>query len=230
MLAARVCTELPKGVAVRPISQAVEDILHAICKAVEAKDGYTEGHIDRTARLASAIALRLGLPRAEIEKLKAGALLHDVGKIGIRDAILNKPGRLTQAEMSVMKTHPLIGERICKPLRPARALVRMIRNHHERLDGTGYPDGLKGDRISIGTRIVCVTDICDALSTDRPYRPALPKDEVRRILREEAGRGWWDPEVVEAAIETVGEGGPLANLPQASSCTDLSSLLAMASE
>ena len=211
----------------KPISQAVEDILRAICKAIEAKDGYTEGHIDRTARLASAIGFRLGLPTAEIETLKAGALLHDVGKIGICDAILNKPGQLSRPEMAVMKTHPVIGEHICQPLHPVRALVRIIRNHHERLDGTGYPDGLKGDQIPIGTRVVCVTDIYDALSTDRPYRLGLPRDQVRSILRDEARRGWWDSDIVEATIETADTGEFMRESPPSAG---LSCVLDLASQ
>jgi putative two-component system response regulator len=133
--------------------------------------------------------------------------LHDLGKIGIPDAILLKPSGLTEAEWAIMREHPIIGERICLPLRSLRRVLPIIRHHHERWDGGGYPDGLSGQAIPMTARIMQVADIFDALTTARPYKPALSQATALAALREEVARGWRDPAVVEPFIDLVERGG-----------------------
>jgi len=184
----------------QPNADPLDAVREAILKAVEARDTYTRLHMARTAESACRVARRLGLSESQQQVIHCGALLHDSGKIGVPDHILNKPGRLSSYEFDVMKAHPVIGQHICGPMQPSPALIRVIRNHHERLDGTGYPDGLRGDQIPMATRIVCVTEIYDALSSNRPYRPAMGRDRVCDVLRQEAHHGWWDIDVVEATL------------------------------
>ena len=140
----------------------------------------------------------MGVNEGLLKALQRGGYLHDLGKIAIPDAILLKPERLTPEERGIIKQHPVTGERICRPLRSFRAVLPIIRHHHEKWDGSGYPDGLSGEAIPFGARILQVVDVFDALTTDRPYRRALPRSEGLKILEEEAGRGWRDPRIVQA--------------------------------
>jgi len=175
---------------------SAEAVVFAFARAVEAKCRYTWGHSERVTSYALALARQIGLPITEQEVLRKGGLLHDIGKINMPDAILNKPGPLTTEEFDIVKQHPVQGVRIVEPLRSIRDTIPLIRWHHERLDGRGYPDGLYGGSIPLLARILAVADVYDALSSERPYRPAMPHAECLRILRENASGGGLDPEMV----------------------------------
>lgn len=180
--------------------ERAESVLVALSNAIEAKDAYTEGHAERVAHYAVEIGRQLGLPKDRLRTLRLGGLLHDIGKIGIAEEILNKPGPLDDAEWVVMKRHPEIGDRICRPLQSLRDVLPIIRSHHERPDGSGYPDGLRGEAIPLEARIVCLADIYDALATSRSYKRAFSRERCVEIIREEAERGRLDPVVVEAFV------------------------------
>lgn len=182
------------------------DVLAALAQAVEEKDDYTEGHGERVAVYGAALAGYVGLPPAEVEAIRVGGLLHDVGKIGTPDAILHKPAPLTPAEFEVIKRHPIDGWEVCRHVRAlAGTTLDCVRHHHEKLDGSGYPDGLTGDELSVPARIVAVATVFDALATARAYKPAFPTETSFRILREEVERGWWDGALVEAFIALLRE-------------------------
>jgi putative two-component system response regulator len=169
---------------------AAESVLLAMARAVEARDAYTVHHAERVGVRARAMGVAFGLDAEDLDIVYRGGVLHDLGKIAIRDAILLKPGPLAPEEFDVMKRHSVEGERICAPLRSTEHYVPIIRHHHERWDGTGYPDGLAGDSIPLGARIVAVADAWDAMVTDRPYRAGLPAEEATRRLRDGAGTQW----------------------------------------
>ena len=175
---------------------ATEGVLYALARAVEARDRYTIHHAERVGRYAQEIGALLA-PDEELEYLYNGGVLHDLGKIAIPDAILQKPGPLNDDEFAVMRKHAVEGERICLSLRSVSQFLPIIRHHHERVDGTGYPDRLHRTDIPLGARIVAVSDAWDAMTSDRPYRAARPMDEAFGILRGGAG-SQWDPAVVEA--------------------------------
>jgi len=182
-----------------------ETVLLSLAMSVEAKDPYTTGHCDRLARYSVALGRRLGVPPDYLKALHRGGILHDVGKIGIPDSILLKPGQLTGEERIVMQSHPVIGERICTPLKSFRLVLPIIRHHHERCDGSGYPDGLTREAIPLTARILQVVDLFDAFITQRPYKPAFTLEESLRLMREETRRGWWDARLVDLFIEVVEE-------------------------
>ena len=173
-----------------------EAVLFSLALSIEAKDPYTEGHCDRLSKYSVALGEKLGLPEDLRVALRRGGLVHDIGKLAVPESILLKPGPLTPEERKIMQQHTLVGERICSPLRSFRHVLPIIRHHHEKQDGSGYPDGLKGDQIPLTARILQVTDIYDALSTDRPYRKALPLEKAFAIMREEVKRGWWDASIL----------------------------------
>lgn len=176
--------------------QAVQTLVHAL----EAKDAYTSGHSLRVSRYAVKTAVRLGFTGQQLEEIRLGAELHDIGKIGTRESVLNKPGPLTPEEWAHITEHVVLGERILEPLaRETPGVLRIVRHHHERMDGRGFPDGLAGDRIPIEARIVCVADAFDAMTTSRAYRePRAPAEACRELL---AGAGsQFDPRVVEAFL------------------------------
>ncbi|MFH1077088.1 MAG: HD domain-containing phosphohydrolase [Pseudomonadota bacterium] len=183
---------------------SIENVLLSLANLVEAKDSYTEGHIQRVGTLSVDLGKKMGLQPDDIEALRLGGILHDIGKIGVASEILNKPGRLTSEEFEVMKSHSSIGYTICMPLKSTiGSALEVIRHHHEKLDGSGYPDGLRGDEISMPTRIMAVTDIYDALTTDRPYRKGMPREKAISILRDEAGQGKLDKTVVEQLVDLL---------------------------
>ena len=173
-----------------------ETVLFSLALSIEAKDPYTEGHCDRLSKYSVALAEKLGLPDNLLVALRRGGLIHDIGKLAVPEHILLKPGPLTPEERKIMERHTIEGERICTPLRSFRNVLPIIRHHHEKQDGSGYPDGLKGEQIPLAARILQVTDIYDALTTDRPYRKALPVEKALAIMREEVKRGWWDGSLV----------------------------------
>jgi putative two-component system response regulator len=157
---------------------------------------HIEGHSQWFARYATAVGRRIGLTAAELKTLEDGAILHDVGKIAIPDAILLKPGPLTPAEYEIIKEHTVIGERLCGTVASLTTVKPIVRHHHERLDGSGYPDGLRGSQLPLLAQIVGIVDVYDALITDRPYRRALPSEQARQILLDEAHKGWRDVTLV----------------------------------
>ena len=182
-----------------------EAVLSSLALSIEAKDPYTEGHCDRLSKYSVAVAEKLGLPEDLRVALRRGGLVHDIGKLAVPEHILLKPGPLTPDERKVMEQHTIAGERICAPLRSFRHVLPIIRHHHEKQDGSGYPDGLKADQIPLTAFILQITDIYDALTTDRPYRKALSAEKAFAIMREEVKRGWWDGSVLnefEAVINT----------------------------
>ena len=181
--------------------------IEAIASAVEARDGYTESHCRRLAIFSVSMAERLGLEPEEVEAIRLGALLHDVGKIGVRDEVLLKPARLTDAERAEMQEHAACGYRIVQPIHGLRAMtLACVRHHHERWDGTGYPDGLSGEEIPIGARIVAIVDVWDALSTSRPYKPAYDQPAVIEILEKSRGT-FFEPALVDLFLEILEDEG-----------------------
>lgn len=180
-----------------------ESVLFALARVVEAKDGTTGDHCDRLSHLAVVLGEALNLPFDDLEALRRGGILHDIGKVAIPDAVLLKKGKLDAAEWAVMRQHPTIGAYLCSALRTMRHTVDIIRYHHEKWNGSGYPSGLVGSDIPLLARIFQVVDVYDALSSERPYKPALPRDEVIRILREETARGFWDPEIIRLFLDIL---------------------------
>ncbi len=181
---------------------SAEHVIFALAAAVEAKDPFTEAHTQRVAESARRIGSRMGLPASDLDALYRGGIIHDIGKIGVADAILLKPGPLNTEELTAMHLHPIIGENIVAPLRSAAELLPIIRHHHENYDGTGYPDRLAGTNIPRLARIVSVCDAYDALVNDRPYRPRRSHEEALAILFGGAGRQW-DPEVVRLFTSNI---------------------------
>ena len=170
--------------------------MESLATALEARDEYTRGHSQRVCEVSAMIGERMGFNAEAMEELRVGTILHDIGKIGVPDGILNKRARLTDEEFTVMKSHPVIGYDICKPLMLSEGVLMIIRNHHEKLDGSGYPDGLKGGELPLSLRIVCVADAFDAMSSRRPYRGVMETNTVLAELSRGAGTQF-DPVVVE---------------------------------
>jgi len=189
--------------ALEHLERGYTEVIAALAAAVEAKDIYTKGHSVRVARLAALIARELGLPPEHERILYQAGILHDIGKIGIPDAILQKPGRLTAEEFALVREHPVRSWEIARQIRSFAPMLPAIRWHHERLDGSGYPDGLQGEEIPLDARILAVADVFDALTSVRPYRAALSVEEALALLRQEAGTRL-DPECV-AALERLVE-------------------------
>ncbi len=185
-------------------------VITSLANAIEGRDYYTRGHVERVAAYAVEIGRRLGLPDSDLAVLRIGGIVHDIGKIAVPDQILNKPGGLTPAEWEVVKRHPLVGYDILQPLRTFRNVLPIVRWHHERPNGTGYPDGVAGTDLPLPPRIVAVADIFDALSTARSYRPAYSTEKCRALLLASAAAGDVDAMVVEALLEIVGRS--VANL------------------
>ena len=176
--------------------ETVDSVLCTLGLSVESRDPYTEGHCVRLARNASDLGRFLGLDEECLVALERGGYLHDLGKIAVPDEILKKGTDLTPAEWTIMKQHPVTGERICRPLKSLRLVLPIIRHHHEHSDGSGYPDGLRKGEIPLLPRILQVVDIYDALRTARPYKPALGHDRAALTMRAEAQSGLWDAELV----------------------------------
>ena len=175
-----------------------EKMLLIFAELVEAKNPYTTGHGFRVSRTAVSLAARMGLSAEDREWIRRGALLHDIGKVGVPDEILLKLVPLTADEKIVLNSHTYLGARICAPLSSYRPLLQIIRNHHERLDGSGYPDGLRGNEISILTRVVSVASVYDGLTSRRPYRDRFSDMQAIHQIRREAEQGWWDLRILDA--------------------------------
>jgi putative two-component system response regulator len=180
-----------------------ESVLFALARSIEARDPATKGHCERLSNLATSLGRYLGLDEDDILALWKAGIVHDLGKIKVPDAILLKPGPLSAEERRVIEEHPVTGDEICKPIRSFRRVRPIIRHHHERMDGSGYPDGLRGDEIPVTARVLHVVDVFDALITARPYKPAFPLDRALSTLQDEARRGWQDREIVSSFCDLV---------------------------
>jgi len=174
----------------------VQEALLALGEAVEQRDCHTGTHCRRMAHLGVALGTAMGLDEESLVALHHGGYLHDIGKVGIPDAILLKPGTLTAEEWSTMRTHTTRGVEICRHMKSLDKVLPIIRSHHERFDGSGYPDGLKGNQIPLLARVMQVVDIYDALTNPRPYRQECSEEKALEILADETARGWRDPEIV----------------------------------
>jgi putative two-component system response regulator len=183
--------------------ETAESVLCTLGLSVEARDPYTEGHCERLARYACDLGAHLGLDEESLTALRRGGYLHDLGKIAVPDEILKKGSNLTPDEWKIMKQHPVTGENICKPLKSLRLVLPIIRSHHEHVNGSGYPDGLKRKDIPLLPRILQVVDVYDALRTARPYKPALSHEQAAITMRNEADAGLWDDELVLEFFEML---------------------------
>lgn len=179
--------------------------MEALARTLEAKDRYTRGHSGRVAEYTVRLATALGIEVPQVESLRLASALHDLGKIGIRDEVLNKPSRLTPEEYDLIKQHPLIAVQILQPLAVVQDIIPWIKHHHERYDGGGYPDGLAGENIPLGARIIALADSFDAMTSDRPYRRALPLEVALEEVRQGAGRQF-DPQLAEVWLKLMKEG------------------------
>jgi HD-GYP domain-containing protein (c-di-GMP phosphodiesterase class II) len=178
------------------LKREIHDIICALAAAIDARDPYTFGHSLRVAQMAYRMGGRLKLSSRRLEEIHLAAHLHDVGKIGIPDSVLQKPAGLTGEEFSLIQRHPEIGEDICRGVGIFRRLLPLIRHHHERYDGKGYPDGLSGDDIPFGARLLAVADALDAMLSDRPYRPAMTIEDAKKEILEHAG-DQFEPDIVK---------------------------------
>lgn len=178
------------------IDEQAKAVLVSLAQSMDAKDLRRIGHSDRLAEYAWQLGENLGLTDEDLETLRVACLLHDIGKIAVPDAILMKPGPLTPEERTVINQHPVVGETICAPLKSLHRVLPIIRHHHEKMDGSGYPDGLRGYCIPLKARILQIADVFDALVNDRPYRDALPQEQALEVLTGEARCGWLDAALV----------------------------------
>ena len=183
---------------------SAESVIVSLALTIEARDSTTDGHCQRLAQYASALGRTLGLGEDDVSALARGGFLHDVGKVGIPDAVLLKPGPLAPDEYELIKQHTVIGDRLCGELRSLRRVRPIVRHHHERLDGSGYPDGLRGDATPLLAQIMGIVDVFDALTSERPYRPALPLEWAAEELRREVARGWRRGDLVSTFLDQVG--------------------------
>lgn len=177
-----------------------EDIIFTLALALEAKDTYTAGHSERVAGLARELAQEIGLSEVQQERIHKAGILHDIGKIGVKEAILNKRSVLDVAEYDEVTSHPSVGANICEPLKSLSDVIPMIRHHHERYDGTGHPDGLAGEDIPLGARIISIADTFDAMTSARPYRAAMEEAVALKIMASERPEGQWDEELLKSFI------------------------------
>jgi putative nucleotidyltransferase with HDIG domain len=185
--------------ALEPIDAAQRDAVGALAMALLERDRYTGEHSEEVTSLCEGVGRALGLSAGEIENVKDAALLHDIGKVAIPDEILNKPAKLTDEEFEVMKTHTVVGERILRAIPGYGPIARIVRHEHERWDGRGYPDGIAGEEIPIGARIILACDAYHAMTSDRPYRESMGHQKAVHELLDNAGRQF-DPDVVEALV------------------------------
>lgn len=183
-----------------------ESVVLSLSAALEAKDPYTRGHSQRVGDLSTRLARELGQEAVVVQRMRTAGLLHDIGKVAIPQALLNKPGRLTTAEFAKLMTHPVVGWEICRPLRTARSVLDCILYHHERFDGSGYPEGLSGTAIPYQARLLAVADALDALTSERAYRRGLSVHEAVQLLDHETHNGKWDPEIFAALTRLVQRG------------------------
>ncbi|MDD5585261.1 MAG: HD-GYP domain-containing protein, partial [Candidatus Omnitrophica bacterium] len=180
------------------------DVIQSLVRIVEARDRYTRGHSERVADYAAKVAVKMGYSLEEIEVLRETALLHDIGKLGIQESVLNKKEALTEEEWEMIRRHPLIGENILKPVALNQKMLSIVRGHHERYDGKGYPDGLKGNDIGIFAQMLSVVDAYDAMTSSRAYRPAFSRGEALEELKRNSGTQF-NPKIVDVFVRIVQE-------------------------
>lgn len=193
----------------RDYDKEIDNVLEfviSLSNLVEAKDAYTENHTRRVANLAIALGKRAGLNKDQLRNVELGAIIHDIGKVSTPEHILNKPGRLTFEEFEVMKGHPEAGANIIRPISALKSTADIVLSHHEKLDGSGYSNGLSSSEINIETRIVTIADIFDALFTDRPYRVGMPLDKTMSILKEDASSGKLDQDLIRYLEDMIQTG------------------------
>ena len=178
------------------MDERAKSVILSLAHSIEARHSCADGHSDRLAEHAVQLGESLGLSADDLQELRLGCLLHDIGKVAVPDKILLKPARLNSEETEIVRQHPVTGEKICAPLECLRSILPLIRHHHERIDGSGYPDRLYGEEIPLKARILQVADVYDALTSDRPYRKALSSEEALGILHQEAMYGWLDASLV----------------------------------
>jgi putative two-component system response regulator len=186
--------------------ERAESVLFSLARSIEGKDPHTHGHCERLSEYSTRLGEYLGLPEDQITALRRGGVVHDIGKVAVPDAILLKPGRLTEEEWKVMREHPTVGERICAPLKSFRLVLPIIRHHHEKYDGSGYPDGLRGDTIPVAARVLQIVDVYDALTNERPYKKAFSTADALQTMKEEVAKGWWDPQIFDQFNQLVTSG------------------------
>jgi putative two-component system response regulator len=181
-----------------------QNVLLSLASVLEAKDPYTRGHSARVGQLAAALAREIGMPAEDCDQMQVAGLLHDIGKVGVPQRLINKPGTLTEDEFLTIMSHPSNGESMCRRLRTVRGVLPMILHHHERWNGRGYPEHLRGEEIPIGARVLSLADAYDALTSDRSYRKSSPPHEALEILGEETSEGQWDPRIYRALAAMIG--------------------------
>src|SRR5580704_4612754 len=193
-----------------------EGVLFSLARSIEARDPYTRGHCERLAEMSAQLGRRLGVSGEDIRALRRAGIVHDIGKVAVPDSILLKPGPLTYEEVMQMRKHAAVGESICAPLKTFGIVLPIIRHHHEKYDGSGYPDNLQGQDIPLTARILQLADVFDALTTDRPYKTAIPWETALAMMDQEAERGWWDRELYATFREMIRE---VRNRPEQESST-----------
>jgi len=177
--------------------ERAESVLFTLARSIEGKDPYTHGHCERLVEYSARLGEQIGLPEEQLIALRRGGVVHDIGKIAVPDSILLKPGALSEEEWKLIREHPVVGERICAPLKSFRSVLPIIRHHHEKFDGSGYPDGLRGQSIPITARVLQIVDVYDALTTERPYKRSFSSSEALQTMKEEVARGWWDSDIFD---------------------------------
>jgi putative two-component system response regulator len=190
-----------------------ETVLFSLARMVEARDRDTSDHCDRLSHIAVVFGQELGLEQEDLDALRRGGVLHDIGKLGIPDEILLKKGKLDVDEWQVMKQHAAIGAALCSPLRTMKRTADIAQYHHEKWNGSGYPEGLKGEAIPLVARVFQIVDVYDALSSMRPYKPALPLEEVIEIMEQEMVAGFWDPTLMPVFLKILRERPEILNRP-----------------
>jgi putative two-component system response regulator len=204
----------------------VETVLFSLARMIEARDRGTGDHCDRLAHISVVFGQKLGLEQEDLDALRRGGVLHDIGKLGIPDEILLKNGRLDADEWQIMKQHAVIGAALCRPLRTMSRTAAIAQYHHEKWDGTGYPEGLKGEAIPLLARVFQIADIYDALSSTRPYKPAFSRDEVIKIMEQETADGFWDPTLMSVFMKILRESPEILERPGSTANDRSANLLA----
>ncbi len=183
--------------------ERAESVLFALARSIEGKDPYTGGHCERLAQYSASLGHHLGLADEQVTALRRAGVVHDIGKIAVPDSIILKPTSLTPEEWKLMREHPVVGERICAPLKVFRLVLPIIRHHHEKFDGSGYPDGLRGEDIPVTARVLQIVDVYDALTTIRPYKAAFSITDALQTMKLEVTKGWWDAKIFDQFEQLV---------------------------